>query len=157
MKNKLKGITLLETLVYLSLFSVIILMILNFMLATQESTLRTERKRIVHQASEFVIQHLTDSFHKAQSIDSINSVFENSNGKLQIRYETTTGVYEIVNNRLQYNGVPITPPNTSITQFILTPVYDNDNTIIGINTDILLVLNKDNSISLPINMLFTLR
>ena len=108
MKNRLKGLTLLETVLYIGLFSIIILIVLNFMLSTQEATLRTQRKASLHQASQFVIQHITDTFNHTESVNTQESVLEEDNGKLVVVYSSENKVYEIQNSRLLFNGTYIT-------------------------------------------------
>lgn len=157
MRSKLKGVTLLETLIYLSLFSIIIIMILNFMLATQESSQRTDRRGFVHQSSELIIQHLSDSFGKSLTISEENSTFNVPYGILQLQATSGPRKYELVNTKVLYNEESITAPNTVVTQFFLEPVYGNDNEIIGVRTDIVVRSTKDASISQNVKMLFTLR
>lgn len=157
MKNRLKGITLIESLVYIGLFAIIIIMILNFMLSAQESTLRNIRKSNLHHSSTLVVQHFEESFNSALRVNDMNSVFEDDNGKLELISEVGAKQYSLINSRLYYDGVAITPPSISVTRFYLEPVYQGKEDILGVILKVDLISNKDNSLSERINMLFTIR
>jgi type II secretory pathway pseudopilin PulG len=157
MRNRLKGVTLLETLVYLGLFGIIIIVMLSFMLSTQESTLRTQRKSSLLQSSELFIQHLNHSMKRSQGINEVESVFEDNQGKLVLLFETGNKEYRIENSKLYYDSVLLTAPNILVNHFFLEPIYNNSGVIIGIKTDILLISSSDSNLSEPINMLFTFR
>jgi type II secretory pathway pseudopilin PulG len=157
MRNRLQGVTLLETLVYLGLFSIIIILILSFMLSTQESTQRTQRKGNLHQASELVIQHLNYSMTRSKGIVEGESVFENNSGRLEVQFESTSKRYIVIDSRIYYDGIAITPPNVIVSKFWLEAVYNNHGEIVGVRTDIVLTSPRDSNITEPINMLFTFR
>ena len=132
-------------------------MILNFMLFTQESTLKTERKGSVHTASLFLIQHLEDSFDNTQGVDISSSVFESDQGQLGLMFDSGTELYTFSNSRIYYNGIPISPKDIVVTSFNLSPVYQGNTEIIGIIVNIHLLSPDDSDITEDINMLFTLR
>lgn len=157
MKNRLKGITLIESLVYIGLFAIIIIMILNFMLSAQESTLRNIRKSNLHHSSTLVVQHFEESFNSALRVNDMNSVFEDDNGRLELISEVGAKQYSLINSRLYYDGVAITPPSISVTRFYLEPVYQGKEDILGVILKVDLISNKDNSLNERINMLFTIR
>jgi len=157
MKNRIKGITLIESVVYIGLFSIIIIMILNFMLSAQESTLRNIRKSNLHHSSTLIAQHFENSFDTVLGISNLNSVFDNDNGRLELLFEMGAKQYTLVNSRIYFDTVAITPPSISVTKFNLTPVYQGKVDIQGILLSVDLVSNKDSSLSERINMLFTIR
>ena len=129
MKNRLKGITLIETMLYLGLFTVIIIMVINFMLATQESTLNNNRRGNVYKSSEFIIQHINNSFENTLSIIDTNI----ASGILELQFTEGNKQYYISDTTLYFDTVPITPPNISITEFNLEPVYDGDPSPIAVH------------------------
>lgn len=157
MRNRLKGVTLIETMLYIGLFAIIMIIVLNFMLSTQEATLRTNRKSNIHQATEFVTQHINYSFEKAISINSTNSTFGNNQGVLELVFTEGSKQYSVLNSTLYFDGVPITPPTMSVDTFSLDPIYKGVETIIGIRTNIIIHLNDDTNISDTINLLSILR
>ena len=157
MKNRLRGITLVESLVYIGLFTIVIIMILNFMLSTQEGTLRNIRKSTLHHSSTLIVQHFENSFDTVLSINEVNSVFDDNNGRLELFFEVGAKQYTLVNSRIYFDSVPITPPSISVTRFNMTPVYQGKPDAIGVILSADLVSNKDSSLTEKINMLFTIR
>ncbi len=156
MKNKLKGFTLIETVLYIGLFSIILLMVISFMLMTQESTANTESIEALYNSSQFITQHINYTFENASSVDETNSNFEIDSGKLTILVDTLNKVYEIQNQQLYYDGVPISPPNISVEKLYLTPIYkETDITAVRIN--ILLRDKKNTNRTEEINLLSTFR
>ncbi len=157
MKNRLKGVTLLETVIYIGLFSLITIMILNFMLTTQESTTRTMRKSLIHQSKEFVLGHIDSTLNSASFIDRDSSVFNDVNGVLQINISGENKQYTISDSVLYYDSIAITPSSLSAEGFFLEPVYDGDGEVIGVLITTTLRSNGDSSVYEDINFLFTLR
>jgi len=142
---------------YIGLFSVIIIIVLNFMLSTQEASTRNIRKAQLNQSSEFVTQHINYSFNKALSINETNSVLGDSQGILELEFVGINKQYTISNNTLYFDGVEITPPNIIVSGFLLEPAQDKDGVLIGVRTTISLVSQGDSDLTDTINMLFTLR
>jgi hypothetical protein len=157
MKNNLKGVTLLETVIYIGLFSLITIMILNFMLTTQESTTRTMRKSLIHQSKEFVIGHIDSTLNSSSYIDKDNSVFNNEDGILLVNIAGENKQYTISDSVIYYDSIPITPSSISVEGFFLEPIYDSSGEVIGVLITTTLRSNGDSSISEDINFLFTLR
>ncbi len=157
MKNRLKGITLIETMLYIGLFSIIILMVLNFMLATQESTLKNNRRGQVYKSAEFIIQHINYSFDNALVVNEENSIFSSSIGILELQFADASKRYTVSNATLYFDRTPITPSNISVTQFALVPMYNGITTPIAVKIDIVLVSEDDTTITDTINLLSTLR
>ncbi len=95
MKNKLKGVTLLETVLYIGLFSIILFIVVNFMLTAQESSRRTNESERLHRTKHFISQHIDYSFQNSDEIDETNSIFDNdlggNNGLGNIRSNTAGG------------------------------------------------------------------
>lgn len=153
MKSKLKGITLIETMLYIGLFTIIIIMVLNFMLATQESTLRNNRRGNVYKSSEFVIQHITNSFNNTLTVIDTNM----DSGILELQFADGNKQYFLSDSTLYFDYVPITPPNISVTQFSLEPIYNGIITPVAVRINIQLTSKEDTQITDSINMLSTLR
>jgi len=152
---------------YIGLFSIIIMIVLNFMFSTQEATLRTNRRSQLNTASEFISQHISYSFSKALSINEESSTFGNNQGVLELQlqegyrqYTMANGrirQYTMANGRIYYDSIPITPSNIVVSSFSLTPVYDRSNVPIGIRTEILLFSSGDSNLTETLNMLLILR
>lgn len=156
MKNRLKGITLVETMLYIGLFSAIIIIVLNFMLSTQEATQRTNIRNQLNTTSEFISQHMNYTFNKTIAINN-TSIFNNDQGLLDIQLTEGNKQYSISNSRIYFDGTPITPSNILVTKFLVEPVYKGTDTIIGIRTEITLVSKQDSKLTETINLLSLIR
>lgn len=157
MKNRLKGVTLIETMLYIGLFSAIIIIVLNFMLSTQEATQRTDTRTQVNRVSEFVSQHIDYSFKNILSVDESNSVFNNSQGILSLNFTEGNKQYTISDSRIYFDNTPITPTSVSITELKFEPIYKGIDTIVGIKTEITVISKKDSNITETINLLSLIR
>ncbi|HNW23708.1 MAG TPA: hypothetical protein PKH06_03030 [Candidatus Dojkabacteria bacterium] len=157
MRNKLKGITLVETILYIGLFSIIIIIVLNFMLSTQEANQRTDNRLEINRVSEFVSKHINSSFNKNLSIDSTTSVFNDNQGVLSLIFIDGNRQYTLTDSQISFDGTPITPTTVSVTRFNLIPIYKGTDTIVGIKTEITFISKKDSSITETINLLSLIR
>lgn len=132
MKNrKLKGLTLMETVLYVGLTASIMIIIVSFMLSTQESSQRTQSRVNIHQASSFAIQHIYYSMGKTLSINTEQSVFENDNGVLALNLDGGTKIYKLENSRVLYNSIPITPTNVVVRKMYLEPVLNRKDEVVA--------------------------
>jgi len=129
-KYKLQGITLVETLLYIGIFTLIMFTIMNFMLSTQESNRRNDIKTEIHKTSEFLSLHLSDSFEKTLSVNKDTSIFNSNQGQLDINFSSGINQYKVSNNKILFNNIPLTTPNITVTQFLLEPVYKGTDNII---------------------------
>ena len=156
-QNKLKGLTLLETLVYVALFSIILFVIINFVLGTQESTRRNSQRSSVYQSAQFLKQHLDYSFQKVILVNEGGSVLNNDNGKLTLVFSDTSKSYTILNNRIYFNDIAITPKNISATKLHFEPIYSKKGVIMAIKVSTKLVSKKDPKIFEEITYLAVIR
>lgn len=154
MKNRLKGVTLIETMLYIGIFSIIIVIIINFMLSTQEATRTNDIESSLQRSSSFISQHLNSSFKKVKSIDEVNSIFNNDQGRLSIVFSTGNKEYSLTNSKLMFDAEQITPNNLLIRVFNITPIYKEPDSIIGINISITIESKIDSSLSHTSNLLY---
>ncbi|MDD4382090.1 MAG: hypothetical protein PHE21_01960 [Candidatus Dojkabacteria bacterium] len=157
MKNKLKGITLIETILYVGIFSIVLVSIMNFMFSAQETTRKTNIRADVHQSVEFVNQHISDTFKNSQSVEDLLSLYNIDNGVLVIQTKDGQSQYQIQDSRLYFNDSPITPKNMSVSKLYLEPAYDSDGTTIGVKITSVVTSRIDSSIAEDINILAVLR
>lgn len=153
MKNRLKGITLVETMLYIGLFSVIILLVLNFMLTTQESTLANNKRNQIYKVSEFIVQHINYSFNHAISIEKEPL----QSNILQLQFTDGNKQYYVSDSTLYYDSIPLTPPDILVSQLTLEPLYDKDSNPIAVRINIDIQSKSDIKYSDTINLLSTLR
>ena len=156
-RYKLKGITLLETLLYIAIFSSILFVIIGFMLSTQEASLRNERRSNIHQTSQFVIQHFSDTFTKIREIDINSSVFNNDNGLLSYSYSDGNHKYSLINGKLVYDFTPITPSNIIITKFSIEPLYNRKNIISAVRVTYKMSSVGDTQVTSEFTNLYVIR
>jgi len=129
--NKLKGLTLMETVLYIGLTAVVMMIVVPFMLSTQESSLRTTNRVVALQSSSFVIQHIQDTFSKTLSINTTNTVFNNDSGVLSVMLKDGENIYRLENSRIYYNSIPITPNNVQVRKMYLEPVTNRKNEVVA--------------------------
>lgn len=156
-KYKLQGITLVETLLYIGIFTLIMFTIMNFVLSTQESNRRNDIKTEIHKTSEFLSLHLSDSFEKTLSVNKDTSIFNSNQGQLDINFSSGINQYKVSNNKILFNNIPLTTPNITVTQFLLEPVYKGTDNIIGVEITIGIQSTKNPSFSEIINLLEIVR
>lgn len=133
------------------------MMVLNFMFTTQESTLKTNRKGEIHKVSQFVLQHLDESFDMADNIDLANSTFGSEQGKLELFFGTESKQYTLTDSKLYFDGVDITPSSVIVKSFYLEPVYQKEPDIVGVRIALFLLSSADSSITEDINMLYVIK
>jgi Tfp pilus assembly protein FimT len=156
MKNKLKGLTLIETVLYIGLFSIILLMVVSFMLSTQQSTEKTNSSEDLFKSSQFIIQHINHTFENSYSVDEANSSFEVDSGILSLEFESVNKTYQIQDQQLYFDGVAISPPDIIVERFFLTPIY-KETDITAVRFEILLRDKKNTDYMEEINLLSTFR
>ena len=165
LKNKIrnqKGISLLETLVYLGLFLVIFVTIMQFLFIISENNLVARQRNELQKSVIFLTEHLDISVQNADSVDSLNSTFTSDDGALQL--VTNGGVeyqnYSITGGRIQFdnNGdlTFLTPPEYTVTKLFLEEVHDVNAVVIGVKTTIELRATKKTSVNETIETIFLL-
>lgn len=157
MKNKLKGTTLIETILYIGILTSILFVVISFMLSTREATMRTERRSDVYSTSEFLTQHLDYVFSKATSINETRSAFNIDNGTLYINMVGGEHYYALSENTLTYNGIPINNKNTLVKKFNIVPVSNKKGVVVGARITLEIVAKRDNRVSREISILYTIR
>lgn len=157
MKSKLKGITLIETILYVGVLSIILFIIFSFMLSTREATVRTEQRSDVYSTSEFITQHLDYIFTNVQDIDELKSVFENDNGILYVDTGTGEHYYKREEDRLVFDGTPISPSKTPVQKFFLEPVQNKKGETIGVRITFKVVALRREEVMNEITTLYTIR
>lgn len=109
-----KGFTILETLLYISLFSFIFVGIIEFTLVTGEFNKSAENIITIERSLMFVTSHINEKFNGASSVNGAASIFMNNNGILNIAKGGIDFRYSILNGRivLEYNAA----------QYLLSPI-----------------------------------
>ncbi len=157
MKNKLKGITLMETVLYIGLFSIVLFLILSFMLSTQEGNLRTQRRSTVHTSAQFLKQHFDYSFTKVIGINVATSVFNTDNSVLDLTFSSGTRKYSLSNTRILFNEVPITPSSVVVLKFFAEPIYNKKGAIVAVKVSTDILSAADSKVKETLNFLLVVR
>ena len=157
MKNRLKGTTLIETVLYVAILTAILFVMVNFVLTTTEATLRTERRADILSNAEFLTQHLDYTFSKVTGIDETKSLFNEDNGVLYINFGSQEHYYSLSNNKLTYDGTDLNGDNILINHFYITPVYNKKNNIVGVRIALEIAAEKDQKVKKGIITLYTIR
>lgn len=142
-KNK-KGITLIEVVIYLAVFSIFFIGMINFFYSLSENNRISGENLKVDRATIFTSQHLEDIFKKGSSIDEGESIFDSDSGKLTVElkggeyayYPTDEVVYNVVDGVLLANGTPITRSDLDVSKFLLEKIKDNSDNLIGVRITI---------------------
>lgn len=160
MVNKVKnlaGLTLTEVLVYLALFGIFFLVMVQTVLYIQTLNHRTNAKLKLDRSLIFVTQHMDTNVLVSDSIDADvgsggNSEFGVDDGVLYTNEGSAYHEYSIVANRLSYdnNGAStseLTRADTNIDAFNLVEVLDDSSNIIGVQATITLSSKRYSDIS----------
>ncbi len=157
MRSKLKGTTLIETILYIGILTAILFTIVNFMLSTREATTRTKRRSEVFSSSEFISQHLDYILSDVSSIDSSKSSFNTDSGILYITVQNGEHHYTLSGNNLEYDGTPLNTKEVRVQKFFLEPIQDKKDVTIGVRISLEISSIKDAGINKSITVLHTIR
>jgi len=127
-KKAYMGITLLEALIYLGIFSAIFTVIIQYALSVTENNQRVEYQYDLTYASTYVHEHLNSSFQSSTSSEVLS-------GNLYLYPSDHNIVYYLSDGTLYVDegsgAVPITAKNVYVTNFSQSPIYDRDGVIIA--------------------------
>lgn len=146
----------LETVLYIGLFSAILFIIVNFMLTTQEANTRNKGSESLFRSRQFITQHINYTFEISDSIDESLSVFDSDNGELAIIKDTTTKSYILQDSKILFDGTPISSSDILVERFYITPIYE-DTELIGVKIDIDIRDRDIPSLTDQFNLLSTFR
>jgi len=133
--KKLKAITLVESTIYLALFGIMFIAIMQFVITMRDNNRVAIEKVDLERVVIFLTNHISDTTKNATSIDEANSVFALNDGKLRIIKEGNNYEYKLENGSLIYtdNTTPIMilDPDYKVTRFYLEKIYNNQNSLLG--------------------------
>jgi len=133
--KKLKAITLVESTIYLALFGIMFIAIMQFVITMRDNNRVAIEKVDLERVVIFLTNHISDTTKNATSIDETNSIFAQNDGKLIIIKDENTYEYKLENGSLIYtdNSTPIMilDPDYKVTRFYLEKIYNNQNSLLG--------------------------
>lgn len=163
MINKIKAITLVETLVYLALFGIFFITVMQFLFFLQGFQSNAESRLLLNQNSIFVSEHIKESLKDAKSIDLANSQLDQDLGKLRIIKNDNTYVeYSINSNRIEYTRelsgpIPLSKTIIGINKLRFQSITDQSGAkIIGLRVVLDIYINNKPEVSRLIETLYTL-
>ncbi|MCC7303863.1 hypothetical protein IT418_00375 [bacterium] len=143
---KLKAFTLIETILYLALFNIIFFAVITWSIALSQSNRNAEYKNAVEKNAIFLSEHLKDTFKGGISVDSANSTFDATSGKIRVNLSSGFLEYTLVDNKVTVtNGTTtfdLTDRFVHVTKFTVSPVIIPPSTIVGANITLTFVAEK---------------
>jgi len=150
--RNIKGMTLIEILLYLALFSIFFLVMVEFFLFVNQSNQLSSETLKLDRSVIFLTQHLEDSFEK-KSFTSVTDIEESDLDKLELSdSEEPEYIYQVEDEdgELQFNdgsgNVQITRSDIIVDKFSLEEILDNEDTVIGAKITIRLKSKTDNTV-----------
>jgi len=145
--RKLKGITIVETLIYLALFGIIFIAIVEFFITMRDNNRITLEKINLEKVTIYLTNHMSDGFKNSLGIDGNNSNFSQDNGKVRILKNGKYIEYSLQNDVLIYsdNGTNLTilDSNYKVTRFYLEKILNDKNILQGVRLEMTIVSIKN--------------
>jgi hypothetical protein len=129
-----------ESVVYLGLFAIIFLVVMQYFFSISaqneyaESSIETEKSVI------FLSDHISNTFGEIHSIDASSSQFNLDDGLLVLFTDdtlTTTVSYEIESDRIRFTDEAsqqsyISDRNNEVTQFLIEQILNSEDELVGV-------------------------
>lgn len=158
---KLRAFTLIETILYLALFNVIFFSVITWAIALSQSNRNAEYKNAVEKNAIFVSEHLNDTFKRGLTVDSVNSVFNDTNGKVRATFTSGYFEYARAGNTLRVTDGTLTHDLTDkfvlVTEFNVAPVTVEGGVIVGAKIRINFIAEKYPTITKTIESYYAFR
>lgn len=147
------GLTLIETIVYLAIFGIVFVAIVQFALGISEFNRLNVYRQQLDRNAILVLQHLESEFNQSKTIVTNNSQFDTDNGVLEltnltndtVSYSLSAG--QIMVQRGSAAAVSLTPSaELTVQKFRLTPLL-NAGSYIGVHWEIELVSKGDTALT----------
>ncbi len=143
MQKNLKGITLIEILLYLAIFAIFFFGIIQFFFYLEDSNQLSGETLKIDRSIIFLTQHFEDSFNTYTSIDTDitdeETRFNDGDGDYvddMLVLDPGDKKYYVVDNKLLFSGANLTRSDLKIDQFKLERIEDTSNNLIGVEVTI---------------------
>lgn len=161
LKSKRKGVTLIETLVYLALLGFILTTLGGFATFIIKSNSAANDKIDIQKNIIFLNEHFSDIFKSSTAIVPANSIFNSNTGKIQLTATGKTYIYQIVSNKLSVNvnGTENQLINSAYRTdtFNIQQVYDSKNNLVGAKIQIILTSISNDTVQGSLDSMFLLK
>lgn len=155
------GFTLIETLMYVGIFAVFFITVVQFSLNIQDNNLIATYRKVVATNSVYVANHLQDSFKNSTSVNTTTSVFDVTNGRLRIENGSNFYDYSLSNSILFVNingtSYQLLYDDVQVTGFLVEKVVDSTSQIIGVRLSITYASAKKFSVNLSTVTMYYLK
>ncbi len=147
MRKKQKAITLVESVLYLALFGIFFVIVVQFAFTIGQQNTKSDLDNTLNRGIIFVNEHLNDDFINALSVNSGLSTFGSNSGVLRLNMPASKyAQYSISSSRLQFsdNGTTyyLTPQELTVSQFLLTRINNAAGTAVGTQMTLTMSSNK---------------
>ncbi len=159
--RKLKAITIFEVLIYLALFGVIFVAIVQFVIAVRDSNSMAEYRSELEKVNIYTMNHLNSSFSVANDISDADSVFLADEGKIRLILSSKFVEYYLDEGVLYYNDNGtvhnITNPDYIINRLYFEKIENNDGELKGIRCNLEIVSIKASNVVKNVTTSFILK
>ncbi len=148
LKNK-KGMTLIELIIYLMIFSIVILSVAQFGISSVEWNKRSVNRAVMEEEIVSINRSLSEAFTNALTVDEGvgKTIYTDNNGKLVLNMNSATTPFTFTktgsNITLARGGgatTNITGNKINVTKFYLEKILDTiSNTTIGVRVSVTIV------------------
>lgn len=157
-----KGFTLVETILYIALFGIIFLTIIQFSFTIADYNRDTGTRIDIEKALVFIDEHMANTFRNAKSVNVTGSTFNSNNGILTLDMSANTSDYKISAQKLIYenNGSSfnLTSGVLNINQFYIEQVKSTkDSSVIGIRLTLKISSRINPNVSRTIQTSYTIK
>lgn len=154
LKNK-KGMTLIELIIYLMIFSIVILSVAQFGISSVEWNKRSVNRAVLEEEVVSINRSLSEAFTNALSVDEGvgKTIYTNNDGKLVLNMNGATTPFTFTKTGTNITlargaGVAtnITGNKVNVTRFYIEKILDSvSNTTIGVRVSITIVGSANSS------------
>lgn len=164
--SKISGVTLFETIVYIAIFAVLFILVINVLITMSGSFTEVERFRQVTTGGALPLERMSREIRDANSINVAESAFETSPGALTVNTKDAQGnshtVHFFVTNQTLFietdsdGGTPLVGDGVVVTNLIFRDISGDKSQAVKIELE---VQNKNGSrkISIPFYNTIVLR
>lgn len=162
---KYKGITAVETVIYLAIFSAIFITMIQYMFSIGKNNQLAEDTINLEKNALFITQHMRDSFMTAESINVASSTFNNDSGVMVLNLDDSANPpnvqYLISSNRAKFRNsagqnIDITQTDILITRLRFEEILDSDDNLVGARA-IYTLISEDTNVTKDFETSFIIR
>lgn len=139
-KSKLRAFTLTELLVYLAIFGILFASMMQFLFYVERSSNKAYYRSEMDKFALFLDERLKEDLQTADSIDTVNSTFDDDAGVLVLSVGAANETFTVTNGTLTVDrGVGnsiLTAPSYNVDRFYVERVNDNIGDVKGVRITI---------------------